>query len=120
MSANDKVKSVDTVSSGLICGARPNDSAHATGRFKMQCLDKDGKLIGSTSATDIKYLVNKVFVCVCVFGFVYIYVCMRLLLTLNIFQQVLSCVCVSFVCACVGWVCVCMCICVCVCVCMCV
>ena len=44
MSTNDKAKSVDTVSSGLICGARPNESAHATGRFKMQCLDKDGKL----------------------------------------------------------------------------
>ena len=44
MSTNDKAKSVDTVSSGLICGARPEESAHATGRFKMQCLDKDGKL----------------------------------------------------------------------------
>ena len=44
MSTKDQAKSVDTVSSGLICGSRPNELAHATGRFKMQCLDKDGKL----------------------------------------------------------------------------
>ena len=44
MSTNDKAKSVDTVSSGLICGSRPKESAHATGKFTMQCFDKDGKL----------------------------------------------------------------------------
>ena len=44
MSTNDKAKSVDAVSSGLICGARPEESARAMGKFKIQCLDKDGNL----------------------------------------------------------------------------
>jgi hypothetical protein len=44
MSTNDKAKSVDAVSSGLICGVRPEESARAMGKFKIQCLDKDGNL----------------------------------------------------------------------------
>jgi len=44
MSTNDKAKSVDAVSSGLICGARPEESARAMGKFKIQCLDKNGNL----------------------------------------------------------------------------
>jgi hypothetical protein len=44
MSTNDKAKSVDAVSSGLICGVRPEESARAMGKFKIQCLDKNGNL----------------------------------------------------------------------------
>jgi len=44
MSTNDKAKSVDAVSSVLICGARPEESARAMGKFKIQCLDKNGNL----------------------------------------------------------------------------
>lgn len=40
----EKVKSTDTVTSGLVAGTRSGDSALALGRFKMACYDKDGAL----------------------------------------------------------------------------
>jgi hypothetical protein len=40
----DKVKSTDTVTSGLVAGTRSGDNALALGRFKMACYDKDGAL----------------------------------------------------------------------------
>lgn len=44
MSTNDKAKSADMVSSGLICGVRPEESARAMGKFKIRCVGKDGNL----------------------------------------------------------------------------
>ena len=44
MSTNDKAKSVDAVSSGFICGARPEESAVALGRFDLECIGADGKV----------------------------------------------------------------------------
>jgi hypothetical protein len=44
MSTNDKAKSVDEVSSGLICGVRPEESAVALGRFDLECIGADGKV----------------------------------------------------------------------------
>ena len=41
---NEKVKSTDTVTSGLVAGTRSGDNALALGRFKMACYDKDGAL----------------------------------------------------------------------------
>jgi hypothetical protein len=41
---NEKVKSTDTVTSGLVAGTRSGDNALALGRFKMACYDKDGTL----------------------------------------------------------------------------
>ena len=40
----EKVKSTDTVTSGLVAGTRSGDNALALGRFKMACYDKDGAL----------------------------------------------------------------------------
>jgi hypothetical protein len=40
----EKVKSADTVTSGLVAGTRSGDNALALGRFKMACYDKDGAL----------------------------------------------------------------------------
>jgi hypothetical protein len=42
--SNEKVKSTDTVTSGLVAGTRSGDNALALGRFKMACYDKDGAL----------------------------------------------------------------------------
>jgi hypothetical protein len=41
-----EVKSVgkDSVLAGLSCGTHPHDAARAFGKFKIQCLDKDGNL----------------------------------------------------------------------------
>jgi hypothetical protein len=40
----EKVKSSDTVASGLIAGTRSGEDALALGKFIIQCFDKDGKL----------------------------------------------------------------------------
>ena len=40
----EKTKSTDTVSSGLIAGAKPEEQMTALGYFTIQCYDKDGKL----------------------------------------------------------------------------
>jgi hypothetical protein len=40
----EKVKSTDTVSSGLIAGTGSGENMMAMGRFTIQCYDKDGKL----------------------------------------------------------------------------
>jgi hypothetical protein len=40
----EKTKSTDTVSSGLIAGAKPAEQMTALGYFTIQCFDKDGKL----------------------------------------------------------------------------
>jgi hypothetical protein len=40
----EKVKSTDTVTSGLVARTRSGDNALALGRFKMACYDKDGAL----------------------------------------------------------------------------
>jgi len=40
----EKVKSTDTVTSGLVAGTRSGDNALALGKFKMECYDKDGAL----------------------------------------------------------------------------
>lgn len=40
----EKVKSSDTVASGLIAGTRSGEDALALGKFTIQCFDKDGKL----------------------------------------------------------------------------
>jgi len=40
----EKTKSTDTVSSGLIAGAKPEDQMTAMGYFTIQCYDKNGKL----------------------------------------------------------------------------
>ena len=40
----EKTKSTDTVSSGLIAGAKPEEQMTALGYFTVQCYDKDGKL----------------------------------------------------------------------------
>jgi hypothetical protein len=38
------VKSVDTMSAGLVAGTKSGEEMLALGRFKIQCFDKDGKL----------------------------------------------------------------------------
>ena len=53
MSTNDKAKSVDAVSSGLICGARPEESAMALGRFDFECIGADGKVKWSGSVPNL-------------------------------------------------------------------
>jgi hypothetical protein len=40
----EKTKSSDTVSCGLIAGAKPEEQMTALGYFTVQCYDKDGKL----------------------------------------------------------------------------
>ena len=52
----ETAKSTDVVSSGLICGARPQENALALGKFKMECFDKDGNL--KWSAEDKNLVVN--------------------------------------------------------------
>ena len=38
------IKSVDTMTAGLVAGTRSGEELTALGRFKVQCFDKDGKL----------------------------------------------------------------------------
>lgn len=40
----EKTKANDVVASGLIAGARPVETATATGKYVVECLDKDGNL----------------------------------------------------------------------------
>jgi hypothetical protein len=40
----EKLNAKDSVSSGLIAGTRNGEEAKATGKFTIECLDKDGKL----------------------------------------------------------------------------
>lgn len=40
----EKAKVNEQFSSGLVCGARPEENAFAMGKFKIQCFDKDGNL----------------------------------------------------------------------------
>lgn len=40
----EKTKARDTVSSGLVCAPQSGEQAKATGKFAVQCFDKDGKL----------------------------------------------------------------------------
>jgi len=40
----EKAKATDTVSSGLIAGTKSGEAAKATGKFTIECLDKDGNL----------------------------------------------------------------------------
>lgn len=40
----EKAISCDTVSSGLICGAKPQDELMALGKFTMECYDSEGNL----------------------------------------------------------------------------
>lgn len=40
----EKTKARDTVSSGLVCAPQSGEQAKATGKFHVQCFDKEGKL----------------------------------------------------------------------------
>lgn len=40
----EQVKADSHFASGLICGSRPEESARAFGKFKIECFDKDGNL----------------------------------------------------------------------------
>lgn len=40
----EQVKADSRFASGLICGSRPEESARAFGKFKIECFDKDGNL----------------------------------------------------------------------------
>lgn len=40
----EKAKAADVMTSGLVAGTRYGEEAKATGRFKIECFDKDGKL----------------------------------------------------------------------------
>ena len=42
--SNEMATTTDTVTSGLIAGTRAGETGKATGRFKIECFDKDGKL----------------------------------------------------------------------------
>ena len=42
--SNEIVKSVDTMSAGLVAGTRSGEEMMALGHFKVQCFDKDGNL----------------------------------------------------------------------------
>jgi hypothetical protein len=53
----ETAKSTDVVSSGLVCGARPQENALALGKFKMECFDKDGNL--KWSAEEHNLVVNQ-------------------------------------------------------------
>jgi hypothetical protein len=49
----EKLHAKDSVSSGLIAGTRHSETASATGRFLMQCFDKDGKLKWSAEESNL-------------------------------------------------------------------
>ena len=40
----EKAKATDVVASGLVAGTKSGETAKATGKFVMECYDKDGKL----------------------------------------------------------------------------
>ena len=42
--SKETVKSVDTMTAGLVAGTRSGEEMLALGKFKIQCFDKDGKL----------------------------------------------------------------------------
>jgi len=42
--SNEIAKAFDAVASGLVAGTRQTETAKATGRFRMECYDKDGLL----------------------------------------------------------------------------
>ena len=41
---NNTAKSIDTVTAGLQCGAHPQNKAKASGVYKLQCVDADGRV----------------------------------------------------------------------------
>jgi hypothetical protein len=49
----EKLHAKDSVSSGLIAGTRHSEVASATGRFVMQCFDKDGNLKWSAEESNL-------------------------------------------------------------------
>jgi hypothetical protein len=49
----EKLHAKDSVSSGLIAGTRHSEAASATGRFVMQCFDKDGNLKWSAEESNL-------------------------------------------------------------------
>ena len=59
----ETAKSTDVVSSGLICGARPQENALALGKFKMECFDKDGNLKWSAEEKNLVVNVGLQYMC---------------------------------------------------------
>lgn len=49
----EKLSAKDSVSCGLIAGTRHSEQAKATGRFVIECFDKDGKLKWSTEESNL-------------------------------------------------------------------
>ena len=61
--SNEKIKSSDTVASGLICGPASTEGATALGKFTMSCYDKDGKLKWSAEEKNLVVNVGLQYMC---------------------------------------------------------
>jgi len=51
--SHEIAKASDTVASGLVAGTRHTETAKATGRFLMECYDKDGLLKWSAESQNL-------------------------------------------------------------------
>jgi len=51
--SHEIAKAADTVASGLVAGTRHTETAKATGRFRMECYDKDGLLKWSAESQNL-------------------------------------------------------------------
>lgn len=59
----DKAKAQSVVTSGLVCGSRPEESALAVGKFTVQCFDKDGNLKWESEAKNLVVNVGLQYMC---------------------------------------------------------
>ena len=51
--SNEKAKSTDTVSSGLVCGTKSGENALALGQFNFECIGADGKVKWTDSVPNL-------------------------------------------------------------------
>ena len=51
--SNEKAKSTDTVSSGLVCGTKSGENALALGQFTFECIGADGKVKWTDSVPNL-------------------------------------------------------------------
>ena len=51
--SNEKAKSTDTVSSGLVCGTKSGENALALGQFNFECIGADGKVKWTGTAPNL-------------------------------------------------------------------
>jgi len=51
--SNEIAKAIDTVTGGLVAGTKAGETAKATGRFLIECFDKDGNLKWSAEESNL-------------------------------------------------------------------